>query len=101
MSDMEQDISKAQNEAGKANMRCLILENLTNQLLIREAFLMEIIRRAGLIVPGDIPEIEAAVRERYATSPPFAVKRARADLNVQSVIGELSGVFKSPDDYKK
>lgn len=62
---------------------------------------MEIIRRAGLIAPDDIPEIEAAVRERYASKPPYAVKPARADLNVQSVIGELNGVFKFPDDYKK
>jgi hypothetical protein len=102
LDDLERRLAQTEKDAHKGMRDAMfagVLKYPVHQSLIREMFLLEIIREAGLLDKVDIGEIEKKVRNEHAVDPGWSITEKDADLNLQMVVGELGGVYKDADDY--
>jgi hypothetical protein len=76
-----------------------VLQRLINQDMIRSLFHTEILREAGLIQKASILAIEAKAKELFVNEPDYSLTPRLADLNLQAVMSEMRGEYKSADDF--
>jgi hypothetical protein len=77
----------------------LALMRLANQDMIRGVFHTEILRSAGLLANAPFGDIEAKAKARFVDAPGYNLEPRLADLNLQAVVSEMHGDYKSPDDF--
>jgi hypothetical protein len=78
-----------------------VLQRLSNQDMIRGLFHTEILRSAGLIQSAPIAEIEAKAKEVFVNDPGYSLEPRLADLNLQAVMSEMRGEYKTADDFNE
>lgn len=109
ISALEEDLRRVTKNEGRwanTNMFHPVTTNLSN---IREMFLLEIIREAGLLERVDLEAITAKVREQLVDAK--NIPRANADRpgkeneaqkiaesNLEEVLHELAGIYAVTDD---
>ncbi|MBX5303138.1 hypothetical protein HJB93_28560 [Rhizobium sp. NLR12b] len=75
------------------------LNRLANQNLIRGLFHTEILRAAGLIEKSPLTEIEAKAMKHYVEEPGYSLDRKLAGYNLEAVVSELRGEYRTADDF--
>ncbi|QIG68342.1 hypothetical protein EVB74_008 [Rhizobium phage RHph_Y3_56_1] len=75
------------------------LNRLANQNFIRGLFHTEILRASGLIEKSPLTEIEAKARKNYVEDPGYSLDPRLAGYNLEAVLSELRGEYKTADDF--
>lgn len=75
------------------------LNRLANQNFIRGLFHTEILREAGLIEKSPLTKIEAKAMKFYVEEPGYSLDRKLAGYNLEAVMSELRGEYKTADDF--
>lgn len=77
----------------------MALMRLANQDMIRGVFHTEILRSAGLLANAPFGDIEAKAKALFVDAPGYNLDSRLADLNLQAVVSEMHGDYKSADDF--
>ncbi|MCM5689294.1 hypothetical protein M8037_10845 [Sinorhizobium meliloti] len=75
----------------------MVLVRLANQDMIRGAFHTEILRSAGLLANAPFGDIEAKAKTLFVDNPRYTLDPRLANLNLQAVVSEMQGEYKSAD----